>query len=76
MNCDLFDFVIDYDLLNFLNFLNHRLHSIIKIIVQTITRTRRVAAGWLALPFQGERMTVTHKRKTLPYGMGMFLITD
>ncbi|MDR0611470.1 MAG: hypothetical protein LBG58_15285 [Planctomycetaceae bacterium] len=47
MNCDLFDFVIDYD---FLNFLNHRLHSIIKIIVQTITL------------FQGERMTVTINR--------------
>ncbi|MDR0610378.1 MAG: hypothetical protein LBG58_09735 [Planctomycetaceae bacterium] len=28
--------------------------------------TRRDAAGWLVLPFQGERMTVTHKRKTLP----------
>ncbi|MDR0611444.1 MAG: hypothetical protein LBG58_15155 [Planctomycetaceae bacterium] len=51
MNCDLFDFVIDYD------FLNHSLHSIIEIIVQTITR--RVAAGWLVLPFQGERITVT-----------------
>jgi hypothetical protein len=34
------------------------------LIVLTITR--RVAAGWLVLPFQGEKMTVTHKRKTLP----------
>ncbi|MDR0610524.1 MAG: hypothetical protein LBG58_10475 [Planctomycetaceae bacterium] len=46
------------------DFFNHGLHSIIKIIVQTISR--RVAAGWLVLPFQGERMTVTHKRKTFP----------
>ncbi|MDR0608542.1 MAG: hypothetical protein LBG58_00340 [Planctomycetaceae bacterium] len=78
MNCDLFDFVIDDD------FRNHRLHSIIKIIVQSpcstlndllpfqgvdrVDHTRRNAAGWLVLPFQGERMTVTiavtHKRKT------------
>ncbi|MDR0608755.1 MAG: hypothetical protein LBG58_01455 [Planctomycetaceae bacterium] len=50
--------MIDYD------FLNPSLHSIIKIIVQTITR--RVAAGWLVLPFQGERMSITHKRKTIP----------
>ncbi|MDR0611870.1 MAG: hypothetical protein LBG58_17315 [Planctomycetaceae bacterium] len=28
--------------------------------------TCRVAAGWLVLPFQGERMTVTHKRKNAP----------
>jgi hypothetical protein len=41
--------VIDYD------FLNHSLHSIIKIIVQTMTR--RDAAGWYVLPFQGERLT-------------------
>jgi hypothetical protein len=34
------------------------------LIVLTITR--RVAAGQLVLPFQGERMTVTHKRKTHP----------
>jgi hypothetical protein len=27
------------------------------LIVLTITR--RVAAGWLVLPFQGERMTIT-----------------
>ncbi|MDR0610540.1 MAG: hypothetical protein LBG58_10555 [Planctomycetaceae bacterium] len=86
----------------FLIFLHHSLHSIIKIIVQTLkssfrrglhaphvhhsachtlqlsmiycpfralivlTITRRVAAGQLVLPFQGERMTVTHKRKTHP----------
>ncbi|MDR0610959.1 MAG: hypothetical protein LBG58_12665 [Planctomycetaceae bacterium] len=42
------------------DFLNHALHSIIKIIVQTITR--RVAAGWHVLPFQGERMTITINR--------------
>jgi hypothetical protein len=48
--------VIDYD---FLNFLNHSLHSIIKIIVQTVTR--RDAAGWLVLPFQGERITVFYQ---------------
>ncbi|MDR0610897.1 MAG: hypothetical protein LBG58_12355, partial [Planctomycetaceae bacterium] len=65
-----FDFVMDYD---FLNFLNHSLHSIIKIIVQTITR--RVAAGWLVLPFQGERITVTHKRKTLPKDVIYRIIT-
>ncbi|MDR0611466.1 MAG: hypothetical protein LBG58_15265, partial [Planctomycetaceae bacterium] len=38
LNCDLFDFVMDYD---FLNFLNHCLHSIIKIIVQTIAHKRK-----------------------------------
>jgi hypothetical protein len=58
LNGDLFDFVIDDD---FLNFLSHRFHSIIKIIVQTITR--RVAAGWLVLPFQGEKIDIFANHK-------------
>ncbi|MDR0610500.1 MAG: hypothetical protein LBG58_10355 [Planctomycetaceae bacterium] len=40
--------------------------------LSVLTVTRRVAAGWLVLPFQGERMIVTidltHKWKTLPVG--------
>ncbi|MDR0609154.1 MAG: hypothetical protein LBG58_03515 [Planctomycetaceae bacterium] len=42
--------------------------------LMVLTITRRVAAGWLVLPFHGERttvlidLTIAHKRKTLPVG--------
>ncbi|MDR0609817.1 MAG: hypothetical protein LBG58_06885 [Planctomycetaceae bacterium] len=43
-------------------------------------RTRRDAAGWYVLPFQGERITVTidlaHKRKTLPISILCHFVND
>jgi hypothetical protein len=51
----------DYDPRSTLNDLLPFLRALI-----VLTITRRVAAGWLVLPFQGERMTVNPQTENAP----------